>query len=48
LNDTTVLQHIPSGNTGTANRNFATGLVHADPQHFREVPVSEYQKGVDY
>lgn len=48
LNDTSVLQHIPSGETGAVSQNFATGLIRADPQHFREVPVSEYQKGVDY
>ncbi|MBC5801189.1 MAG: hypothetical protein GIX03_05850 [Candidatus Eremiobacteraeota bacterium] len=48
LNDTTVLQHVPNGETGTVNQNFATGLIRADPRNFREVPVSEYQKGIHY
>lgn len=47
LSDTTVMQS-SSGGRGTVNDAFAQSVVANDPQHFRVVPVSEYQKGVDY
>ncbi len=47
LNDTTVVQS-SSGARGTVDQGFAQSMVRNDPQNFREVPVSEYRKGVDY
>jgi hypothetical protein len=47
LSDTTVMQS-SSGARGTVNDSFAQNVVANDPQNFRVVPVSEYQKGVDY
>ena len=47
LSDTTVLQSA-SGARGTVDAGFAQSVVDHDPQNFRVVPVSEYQKGVDY
>ncbi len=47
LNDTTVVQS-SGGSRGTVDQGFAESMVRNDPQNFREVPVSEYRKGVDY
>jgi len=47
LNDTTVMQS-SNGGRATVNDSFAQSVVANDPQNFRVVPVSEYQRGVDY
>jgi hypothetical protein len=48
LNDTTVLEHGPSGARATVDYNFADAIVQSDPQNFRVVPVSEYRRGGEY
>lgn len=48
LSDMTVIEHGPSGGRATADYQFADVIVRSDPQDFRIVPVSEYQRGTDY
>ena len=47
INDTNVVEYIPNGAHGTASSHLTQMLIQADPQNFREVPVSEYCVGSD-
>jgi hypothetical protein len=48
INDTSVLQHNPTGARGTVDTNLAKALEQADPQHLSVVSPKDYIKGVDY
>ena len=48
INDTTVVQHDPTGAHGAMDANWADALVKSDPEHFHVVPVSQYVPGRDY
>jgi hypothetical protein len=48
LNGTTVVENPSTGVRGTVDAEAAQAAAAHDPAHFRVVPLSQYQKGVDF
>jgi hypothetical protein len=48
LAGTTVVQDAATGGSATVDQSFGSNLVRSNPGAFRELPVSEYRKGIDF